>query len=85
MVKSLSNIFNWKKHPSNVFLIALPLLAMGAFSAFSVAYLSYMEEGDYWYAIILLVFLIFAYLPFRHAYKLIQNVHKEREQILSHK
>ena len=52
--EQLNLLFNWKKYPKNIFLIAIPLFALGISCEIMVAYLHWKINGDIAYAYILL-------------------------------
>lgn len=65
-MRAIKEVLNWKKHPANVFLLALPLAVLG-FALLSLkAYLHYRLAGDWVYALIYLtgvVVFVIALLP----------------------
>ncbi len=54
----LSKVFNWKKHPAGVFVLALPLALIGFFSLALKAWLHWKLQGDAVYALMLAVGLL---------------------------
>ena len=52
-IKAAANeLFNWKEHPSSVFLFAVPIALIGFILLGMVAYLHWELDGDPWYAVI---------------------------------
>ena len=59
----LKRLLNWKEEPSNVFILAIPLAVMGAFSALMFAILQWAENSDPWYFVILLAGIALFTIP----------------------
>jgi hypothetical protein len=52
------SLFNWRANPGNVFYVAIPLAAL-AFSLHGLAaFLKWRQDGDVWYAVMLLVAVV---------------------------
>lgn len=66
----LKNLFDWKKNPSSVFWIALPVFLIGVLLLGLRAYLEYKANGDLVYTWILLGGFAFLILALTPAYKM---------------
>lgn len=72
MITKAADAFNWKKHPANVFWIAIPLATMGFAAELVLAVLQLQNENDPWYLVIItvaMVFLAIAIWPIRKQLK----------------
>lgn len=58
MSKTLNTIFNWRKNPSSVFYLAIPLVGLFFIFSFMHAYFEYTLNGKYGYFVILAFFVI---------------------------
>lgn len=58
--ESLDRVFNWRKNPSSVFLLVIPLVALAVFFLVMQAYLQYKVNGDIGYFVILGFFAVFS-------------------------
>lgn len=58
MKKFLNRFFNWKKHPTSVFYVALPLFIIGVCALFARAVLELVWNGDPVYLIIDLLVVV---------------------------
>lgn len=58
MKEALHRVFNWKRYPASVFLLAIPLFIIGFGCMGLVAYLQWRVNGDLVYAAIYAVAII---------------------------
>jgi hypothetical protein len=58
--KIIDYAFNWRKNPSSVLLIAIPLFVIGMATATALAIAHIMKEGDWGYMYILITVVLLA-------------------------
>lgn len=51
-MEKFERLWNWKKYPSAVFLIAIPLAIIGLGSMFLLALLKLIHDGNPWFMVI---------------------------------
>lgn len=67
-MKYVDYLFNWKKYPASVFILAAPLAIIGFGSIFLLAILQWKWNSDPWYMVIFMAGMIlfgFALWPIR--------------------
>lgn len=68
MINAVKWLFDCKKHPANVFIIAFPLFLIGMGSCLWIAWHYWSTRGDFVYALIVfggLILLAFGLWPIR--------------------
>ncbi len=79
-MNTTEQIFNWKKHPGGVFLIAGPLVLTQVLLMTALAYTHWKEENDPVFAIILAIGAIVAWIALSPMFRLYRDIKKfERE------
>ncbi len=66
--ETINQLFNWKKYPSSVFFLVVPLALIGFGSTLLVAILQMKLNGDPWYLVIFLAgiaLFLFSLWPIR--------------------
>ena len=74
-MKNYEHLWNWKKYPSAVFLIAIPLATVGLGSLFILALYRLVSEGNPWFMV------FFAVIGGLGAVTIASIIHTHREFI----
>ena len=61
--ETMSELFNWKKHPQSVFYLVVPLAVIGFGMCILEAVLQIITRGDWGYLIIFLILTPFMAMP----------------------
>lgn len=78
-MKDFLSLFNWKEHPANVFIIAIPLAMLTVILLIAASITAIVEKGDYGYMIITVVGLFVGVVALVPAAKMAIAVHKQNE------
>ena len=78
-MKDFLSLFNWKDHPANVFIFAIPLAMLAVTLLIAASIVAVVEKGDWIYMAITVVGLLVGIVALVPAAKMAIAVHKQNE------
>lgn len=76
MMKTLEQIFNWKKYPAGVFFSAIPLVLIQVALLTTIAVVHWIKDKDPVYAVILVVGAVVAWVVLFPMFRLYRQTQK---------